>query len=194
MANLIILDTGYPNTTTAGTQITASSRANSGVRVPLFSVTVDYSRGINADDSPYPAQYSDDAKVNPSSISNPKITIKGTIGQYDKMDLDNGGTLNDDQIDLIPVLDKMCKTPYTKCLYYSKIISTESYTESTDGYRGLIKSLGASNVGGAFDSLLQTAGADANTPYINVICNSFKVTESGDSKRLSWTLTCQVTG
>ena len=65
MANLNIVDTGYPNTSASGTQADAADRTNSGKRLNLFSVEVDYNRGANTDDSPNPGQFTD-SKLNPS--------------------------------------------------------------------------------------------------------------------------------
>jgi len=197
MANLIIIDTGYPNISRSGVQggtingVTSTGSAylvNSGVRIPLMSVDCDWSRGKNSDDSAYPTFY-DEAKINPSSVENPTITIKGIVRQKGtSLDKDNDGG-SDDEILTLTMLDQLCTTPNVLCLYYGPVRSGETYVEATDSYRGLIKSLGDRYKADEHS----THEVPSNVPHVHVIAKGFRATESSKTNVLNYTLTLQLT-
>jgi len=187
MANVIIIDTGYPNINLDGTQTATASRTNSGTQINLDSVTIDYNRGVNSDDSPYPGQFTD-SKINQSSVENPTITIKGIIKQYGTYSMDGTTSLTAHTL-LLPILDKLCTTQDIKCLYYSKVTSSESYTESSNVYKGLIKALGESNKSDVHSG----NPVPASTPHLHVLAKSFRATEDAKATTINWTLTLQVT-
>ena len=124
MANITILDTGYPNNTNGGTQESTGNMANSGSAIELKSVEVDYERNSNNDNSPVPGKYSN-SPLSFVSVNNPKLNIKGVLDRQSTADMD-----------LITELDKLCTTKGIKLLYYNS---------TSDGYRDLTDSLGSTD-------------------------------------------------
>lgn len=198
MANLIIVDTGYPNTTKTGAQAASTLRANAGVRIPLRGVSLNYERSVNIDTAPTIGKFYNSANtpktpepsVSVGSINAPKISISGVIKQYGLIDTDNDGSADDNEIDMVYLLDRLAASPYVKCLYYSKVISGETYTEATDPYKGIVKSLG--------NAISGTVYADgtivpASTPYLTVHVESIRIPEPNNSNLIRWTMNLIVT-
>ena len=191
MANLILIDSGFPNITRGGTKTVTASLVNLGVRVPLSANIARWNRGLNSDDSPYPASYGL-STANPSSVDNPKITIKGIVNKnnntFDRDD--NGG--NHNHTLLLPLLDSMCSgtaAPNVKCLWYGKTTSGETYTEATDSYVGLLKALGTAN---ALD-VHSGREVPASTPHLHVIVTEFDSDEEDNKGLIRYTIQMQVT-
>ena len=191
MANLIIIDSGFPNITRTGTKTETASLVNSGVRIPLAATIAKWRRGLSSDDSPYPAQYAN-STLNPSSVDNPEITIKGIINKNDNaFDRDDNGN-NHNHTLIIPLLDALCSgtaAPNVKCLWYGRIKSGETYTESTDSYVGLLKSLGTANATDAHSG----REVPSTTPHLHVIVKGFESDEEDSKGIIRYTLQCQVT-
>lgn len=191
MANLILIDSGFPNTTRAGTKTTTANLVNSGVRVPLSATIAKWRRGLSSDDSPYPASYGL-STANPSSVDNPQLTIKGIINKKNNtFDRDDNGASHNHTL-ILPLLDAMCSgtsAPNVKCLWYGKTTSGESYTESTDSYVGLFKSLGTANATDAHSG----REVPSSTPHLHVIVTGFDSDEEDNKGLIRYTLQLQVT-
>jgi|TARA_Y100000310_G_scaffold140352_1_gene139767 hypothetical protein len=76
MTDVNIIDTGYPNITDTGAQL--SLIANSGAALTLLAVDLTYGRSGAIADNPVPTLF-DDVKLNMSSFTNPVITISGIL-------------------------------------------------------------------------------------------------------------------
>lgn len=165
IANIAILDSGYLVTdSTAGTQAT---QANSGSAINLQSVEITFQAGGNVDTTPVinaAATGASNAKLNFGSINPSKITIRGLA----KRTVDADMNLLDDLRDLT-------KTIGIKLLYY---------TSSTDGYRDITDSLGATDaVHNGGGKLLATG-----LPHIHMMAINFTVGQTNTSTILKYTL------
>src|SRR3990167_4777867 len=115
MANLTILDTGYPSVTQSGTQESATNRANSGNAIELKAVEMVYSRGAGTDSNQAIGRYYPEfttsispSVVNFASVEVPKIVITGVLDRKTTADMD-----------LVTELDKLITTKGVKLLYYN---------------------------------------------------------------------------
>lgn len=124
MANITILDSGYPNIINSGTQESSSNMANGGTAIELKAVEVSYGIGSGIDNSPVVSKYSE-TELNFASTENAKMTITGLIDRKVTADMD-----------LIPEFKKLVTTKGIKVLYYNS---------TTDGYRDLTDSLGSTD-------------------------------------------------
>lgn len=177
MANIVLLDTGYPNITDSGDQESTANRANSGSAINLKSVELNYSRGAGLDTGPTIARYYSDyttnlapTQVNFGSVENPKITISGVIDRTDTTDMD-----------LIAQLDRLVTTKGIKLLYYNN---------TTDGYRDLTDSLGTDN---SNDVHKTNNFSGTSTPHLHVRISSFQIRHTSGGSSLRYTLVCEVT-
>lgn len=189
MANLLIVDSGFPNTTRDGTKSATADLANLGQRIPLNGVQIRYSRGVNLDDSPYPAQYSD-STLNPSSTQNAFIRISGLVKRNATIDAANSGTPVN-QVNLLPLFDSLCSgtaAANVKCLYYGPYTSGEVYSETTDPYKTLLRQVGSAN------SVDAHSGKEvpSSTPHVHVIVTGWDATETERSV-IKFSMDMQVT-
>jgi len=170
MANITILDTGYPNTVNNGDIESTSLRANSGTAIELKAVEMTFDRGAGLDNGPAIGKYYEADKVgitetNFASVDNPKITISGVLKRSSTTDMD-----------LIPELDKLVTTKGVKLLYYNS---------TTDGYRDLTDSLGKTDTYHLSSS---------STKHLHIRVKAFSIRHTSDKLLLRYTLTCEVTG
>jgi len=165
MANIAVIDSGYLVTdSTTGTQATM---ANSGSAINLKSVEIDFQAGGNVDTTPVinaTSAGASNAKLNFGSINPSKITINGLASRKVTADMD-----------LLDDLRDLTKTIGIKLLYY---------TSSTDGYRDITDSLGAT------DSVHNGTGKllSADIPHIHCLVTNFIVRHTSDSNILRYTL------
>jgi len=167
MANIAIMDTGYLVTdSTSGTQATM---ANLGSAINLYSVEISFQAGGNIDTSPVinaASTGASNAKLNFGSINPSKLTISGVSNRKVTADMD-----------LLDSLRDLTKTIGIKLLYY---------TSSTDGYRDITDSLGASDaVHNGSGKLLA-----ASIPHIHVLFSNFTIKQTANSTMLEWSLEC----
>lgn len=172
MANLTILDTGYPNTTNNGSQESATNRANSGSAITLQAVEISYDRGASVDNSPAIGRFYNDfgaglspAPLSLASVDAPKIRISGVLSRISSSDMD-----------LIPQLDKLCTTRGIKLLYYNS---------TSDGYRDFTDSLGST------DSE-HTSQLGSAIPHLHVRFKTFTIRHTSDKLLLRFDLMCEV--
>jgi len=165
MAQITILDTGYPNLTNTGSQDT--TMANNGSAITIKTKDVSWDRGGNTDNTPPVAKQESGSNyeagdINFNSVENPKITVNGII--------DRSSTT---EMDLVPAMDKLCTTRGIKLFYYSS---------STDGYRDLTDSLGATD----------SYHLSGTTPHLHVRVTDFKITHKSTNLYLEFSLTMEV--
>lgn len=169
MANLTVLDTGYPNTTNNGTQLSTANRANSGNAIELKAAEATFDASAGLDNTPIPAKYFDTdvnttaSQVTFASVENPKITISGVLKRNSETDMN-----------LIPELYKLVTTKGIKVLYYNS---------TSDGYRDLTDSLGST------DSYHVTG-----TKHLHIRVKNFSIRHTSDKMLLRYTLTCEIVG
>lgn len=123
MGQYAIKDTGYANTSAAGTQETIT---NSGTAVTFNGAKLTYSRNVSLDNAPNPSRY-EDSEINYITQLNPTLTLSGVVPQ-------NASAYET----LIKNIDDLCITKGLKLLYY---------TDSADGYKNIPAALGATAYG-----------------------------------------------
>lgn len=191
MSTIYIHDTGYAK---VGSETgTAFSVVNNGDEIPLKILRLSYSRGIKLDNSPQPGIYSE-TELNFASIQNPTLTISGEI--HKKGDLssatnttyqihgsdasitDSTGTSSSNEIDVLGLMDRICKTKGYKELYYKS-------SDTDNLIYGLVD-----------PSDTESTSDIANESYrhLHVRCKGFSVIEVPNSKLITWQLTCEITG
>jgi len=163
MATIGIVDTGYPNITSIGTVAASADRANSGSVITFKCTKMRYTRDANLDNTNVPSKYSD-MEVNYGSIENPIIEISGVLDRTITADMD-----------LVSEFDELVTTKGIKCLYYNS---------TSDGYRDLTDSLGATDA---------YTNHPASTPHLHGRIKSFTITQNPGSVHLPYTLMFQVT-
>ena len=168
MANITILDTGYPNTVNNGDIELTTKRANAGSAIELKAVEMTYSRGAGLDVGPSIGKYYTvnkyaQTEVNFASVENPKITISGVLRRNVTTDMD-----------LIVELDKLVQTKGVKILYYNS---------TTDGYRDITDSIGQ----------LDTYHLSNLTKHFHIWVKSFSIRHASDKMLLKYDLVCEVT-
>lgn len=155
MANIAIIDTGYIQpTVVTGTQAT---RANSGSAIVFKSAELSYQGGANIDTSERIG--SNSAPVAGfGSVTAAKITLKAVLDKNNSSDML-----------LLPEIDQLRFTYGTKLLYYSS---------TTDGYDGLVQTLGITN---QTDNHITPFFSDTNTPHLHVRVTNVQYREMSSS-------------
>jgi len=107
MANLSILDTGYLKTDNSGTQLAATSRANSGNLINLKTVNFKPTAKSNLDTNPVLGTFAE-AEIHLVSFENLGFSIQGRVDTRVSADLD-----------LIWQLVLLCRTKGYKAMFYN---------------------------------------------------------------------------
>lgn len=190
MANITILDSGYVSVSEEGSQETLIS--NSGSSITLKSVDLNYQRGQNVDDSPITGGDSN-ATLNPVSVSNPIITLTGSLNR----------TSSDDMNQII-LLDGLVRSKGVKLLYYASTDADMSGGDETDGWTSVISKLGEENLDGdtnqkgdtIVDVHTQSGGSLYNSadpfPHLHVFVTGLRITQSSSSGLLRFNITCEI--
>lgn len=168
IANISILDTGYPNITNDGEQESTTNMANAGEEIELKSVEMNYDRSAGLDTGPSIGKYYSSTEIaqteiNFASVDNPTIVINGVLNRTSSTDMD-----------MIPELDKLVTTKGIKIVYYNS---------TTDGYRDLTDSIGSTD----------TYHLSNGTKHLHVRVKSFSIRHTTNTLLLRFTLTCEVT-
>lgn len=159
MANITLLDTGFPNTTNAGTKLTGNDIANSGNAFTLKGISITLSRVANVDDATNPARYAD-TELNFTGFENRKVAIRGTLDPHVS-----------GEVDTLATIDAFAKTKGLKLLYYNS---------TSDGYQSIISALGVTSVG--------SLTVDGSTKFIVVRLTGLSVTQNASNTRIDYTL------
>lgn len=165
MAQYNIIDIGRPNLTNTGDKATGDDIANSGVRIPLKNIDINYQATSGIDNKPLPGQY-DDYELNKSSTSNFKITVSGVIKRDGLIDIDNDSSADDDEIGLIGALNTARKTKGLKLFYYDG-----------SSYNDVVSQLGTTS--SVFDSDI-----GASTKYLVVRITNLTIKDNAGPKGL----------
>lgn len=185
MTTIFIRDTGYvtPGQET-GTQLSGSTNiVNSGTTIPLKVNRIDFNFGINVDNTPTPATYAN-TQVNYVSFDNPTFVIAGTIKRKGDLSgdnntlskisstssfIDNEGSTSTDEVKLLELLYRLCKTKGYKELYYGDT--------TTSG--GLLYAIGA------------TDSYNATDRHVHIRCKGINIVEVS-KETITWRLTCEM--
>lgn len=163
MANIAILDTGYIRTDQSGTQVSGTgSIANSGSAIELKGVSLSFDQKCNVDVTEIVSvnttgNYAQGPVAGYGTITAGKVTIQGVLDSN-----------SDTDMDLMKEIKNMLRTFGVKLLYY---------TSTTDGYRDITDSIGATDI-------IHLSGT---TPHLHVRFTSFQISQTADS-HLRYTL------
>lgn len=146
-----------------------SDQVNSGTAIELKAVNMNYRIGLNKDNSESPNS-STTPEVNPVSFSSAKLTVNGVLDSKITADMD-----------LMVDLRDMSQSKGVKLVFYSS---------TTDGFRDITDSLGDADK----DDVHKNANfGSASTPHLHVVIISFQISQTRNSRLLSYTLVMEET-
>ena len=118
MAQISITDTGYLKTDNSGTRLSTANRANSGSKITLKGVKINFTRLANLNVKPVLGTY-DDVDVDMIGFDNAGLMISGKLDMTDTTERTYVGVLNE-----------LVKTRGWKAIFYD---SSTSSNEDTQG-------------------------------------------------------------
>lgn len=186
MATIFIKDTGYykPGEETGSALSGATNIVNGGSELPLKNVTINYTRGINFDNKPQPGTY-EETSLNFVSVTNPLVVLTGVINPRGDLSLssntintisgvssitDQDGSTSADEVDILYLLDLLCKTKGYKELYYKDLTLKNNILYgigSTDLYNPTYR-------------------------HLHVRCKGLRINQTAGTGPITWTLTCEI--
>jgi len=186
MTTIFIKDTGYikPGEESGSQYSGATNIVNGGDELPLKGVSIRYQRGVSFDDTPQPGTF-EDTRLNFVSINNPVVVISGRI--YGKGDMsltsntinqisgvssitDQDGNASKYEVDILFLLDLLCKTRGYKELYYKDGTENEN----------ILYGIG------------ETDTYNPTYRHLHVRVKGINITQNATNKMINWHMTCQI--